>query len=98
MADSDAPDCSSNPALDSRFESHIDLTTEPIEWAVFDRIAEAMEVDPACDQIPVNEQINPELLQDIFTENDGLASVSFPVWNAQVTVYSDGRIHLVPRH
>lgn len=79
MVDSGTAECTADPTLEAPYESCIDDSTESLEWAIFDRIGDAMDVDPACQQIPVSEQINPDSIRRLFTNEDPRVSVSFPV-------------------
>lgn len=83
------------PVAESTHHATLDLE-EPFVPAIYEAVADAMGIDPQTDEIPVREQINPDALDIVFNDESGAAFLSFPVWNARVTVHSDGAVHVRP--
>lgn len=74
----------------------IDLENDAIEWALFETIADLLDLDPRKDDIPIDEHIDPDAMRDLFTEHSGETYISFPVWDMRVCVHSDGYIKIRP--
>ena len=96
MVDNEFDEQSSPPTLSATYQTYIDLDEQSVEWVIFDVIGNALGVDPEERTIPVFETINPEALGMLFTADQGNSHVSFPVWDVQVHIYSDGRVVITP--
>ncbi|MFC4449293.1 MULTISPECIES: HalOD1 output domain-containing protein [Halorussus] len=70
---------------------------EPLSAAVIDAVAEAADVDPAELGTPLYDQIDPDALDNLFSDRHngmprGSGHVVFTLLDYEVTVYSDGHI------
>ena len=78
------------------FEGSAELTT-----TLAHAISDVTGVDVTDTRFTLNDHVDPEALDRLFEpQNDGTPRVdghlSFPIWNHQVTVYSNGQIAIVP--
>lgn len=80
----------------STYHAKHDRADGPLSTGVFDAIADALELDPATNPIPVNDHISPDGLDKIFQKTTGESYLVFPVWDLRVVVHSDGRIFVHP--
>ena len=78
--------------------SRIDLSEEWFTWGLYEAIGTALGLDPEVSEIPIDDQIDPEAIGALFTSTDGETYVSFPLWDARVTVRSDGLVRVEPDH
>jgi len=83
------------------FHTVYDGPPEMLSVGVIEAIAEATGIDREETEVPLDRSIDPDALNDIFTDRyDGSAReggyVVFPVWNLEVVVHSDGHIFVHP--
>ncbi len=97
MTFNDSEESTREPAESKVYRTAVDLDQEPFEWAIYQAVAKALGLDPQEDEIPIDEQIDPEALTSLFTNDSGEVIVSFPVRDARITVRSDGWIEVEPR-
>lgn len=83
-------------SISEPFEAEFDVEAEPFEWVIYDTIAQALGLDAQADSIPIHDQIDPDALNALFTDTSGDAYVSFPIYDARVTIRSDGHIEVQP--
>ena len=62
---------------------------------VIGAIAEVADVDPTNTVIPLADRVDPDALDDLFTDDVGDVCVSFRVCGLDVFVRSDGRVRIV---
>ncbi|WP_192498290.1 HalOD1 output domain-containing protein [Halorussus halophilus] len=70
---------------------------EPLSAVVVEAVAEAADVDPAELGTPLYEQIDPDALDNLFSDRHngmprGSGHVTFELLEFEVTVYSDGHV------
>ncbi|MFC7081047.1 HalOD1 output domain-containing protein [Halorussus caseinilyticus] len=70
---------------------------EPLSTAVIDAVADAADLDPAEIGTPLYDQIDPDALDNLFSDKHngmprGSGHVVFHLLDYEVTVYSDGYV------
>lgn len=70
---------------------------EPLSAVVVEAVAEAADVDPAELGTPLYEQIDPDALDNLFSDRHngmprGSGHIVFELLDFEVTVYSDGHV------
>ena len=83
-------------SLSSTYHTVHDPETGPLSESVFDAIAEALDLDPRTDRIPLSERIDPDALDGLFRSESGETYLAFPLEDLRVVVYSDGDIFVYP--
>lgn len=72
----------------------------PLAVGVYRAVAEAVGIDPAAEQIPLDDCVDPDGLDEVFSEGRGAGSgkahLVFPVWDLWVVVHGDGHIFVHP--
>ena len=78
------------------YRVQLDTRGDPLEWAIYDEIATVLGLEAQKEEIPLFDQIDPEALQSLFTDDSGDAYVSFPLWDMRIVVRSDGLLEIRP--
>lgn len=84
------------PAADMTSPADQPPSGEELIAAVYQRVAEALDIDPNGEEIPIREYVDPDALAHLFNTRNDDVFVSFPVQDVRVTIHGDGSIYVRP--